>query len=260
VGDQGALVIKSVYPEMLADGDQPMEPFVPPIGLRRVLAHSGQSAIVLAVDLDTLVSEGRRTGGIVELVPQVGDFVAVDEPLFALYGGAMSISDEVLQGTVAFGTERTLEQDPIFAVRIVVDIALKALSPAINDPTTAVLALDQVHRLLRVVGKRRLRGDTIADRDGTVRLVYRIPDWEDFVNVACVEIRACGANNVQIARRMRAMLDNLTASLPPKRHAALESERRRLDQAIASLYPLPEDRALASLADSQGLGGSGGMT
>jgi uncharacterized membrane protein len=192
----------------------------------------------------------------VELVPQVGDFVATDEPLFALYGGAMSIDDEVLEACVAFGSERTLEQDPIFAVRIVVDIALKALSPAINDPTTAVLAIDQVHRLLRVVGKRRLRGDTVVDRDGETRLVYRTPNWEDFVNVACVEIRSCGANNVQIARRMRAMLDNLITSLPPQRHAALESERERLDYAIAQLYAIPEDRELASVADSQGLGGT----
>ena len=50
-----------------------------------------------------------------------------------------------------------MEQDPLFGFRIIVDIALKALSPAINDPTTGVLALDQIHRLLRVVGKRRLR-------------------------------------------------------------------------------------------------------
>jgi len=258
VGDEGVKVIKSVYPATLGDGDDYADSFVPPVGMHRTLTHSGPSAIVLAVDIDTIVSEARRTGGIVELVPQIGDFVAADEPLFALYGGAMSIKDDVLQATVAFGSERTLEQDPVFAVRIVVDIGLKALSPAINDPTTAVLALDQVHRLLRVVGKRRLRGDTITDRDGDARLVYRTPDWEDFVNVACVEIRACGANNVQIARRLRAMLDNLLASLPPKRHAALESERRRLDQAIASSYPIAEDRMLASVGDSQGLGGSAG--
>jgi uncharacterized membrane protein len=256
VGDEGVAVIRSVYPYTLADGDDFADSFVPPVGLHRTISHSGPSAIVLAVDIYTIVSEARRTGGIVELVPQVGDFLAVDEPLFTLHGGAMSIKDEVLEACVAFGSERTLEQDPVFAVRIVVDIALKALSPAINDPTTAVLAIDQVHRLLRVVGKRRLRGDTVVDRDGETRLVYRTPNWEDFVNVACVEIRSCGANNVQIARRLRAMLDNLIASLPAKRHPALESERLRLEYAVAQLYVIPEDRELASIADLQGLGGS----
>jgi uncharacterized membrane protein len=149
-----------------------------------------------------------------------------------------------------------LEQDPLFAFRIIADIALKALSPAINDPTTGVLALDQLNRLLRAVGRRRLRSDTIADRTGTPRVIYRTPNWEDYVYVSCVEIRACGAGNVQIARRLRAMLDNLIATLPARCVAALEAERRRLDLAIATLYSIPEDRELAAVPDAQGLGGS----
>ena len=107
--------------------------------------------------------EARRTRGIVEFVPQVGDFVAVDEPLFVLYGGATTIDDQAPRPSVAFGPERTMEQDPLFSFRIMVDIALKALSPAINDPTTGVLALDQIHRLLRSVGRRRLRGEVLTD-------------------------------------------------------------------------------------------------
>ena len=107
---------------------------------------------------------------------------------------------------MAFGPERTLKQDPIFGFRILVDIALKALSPAINDPTTGVLALDQIQRLLRAVGKRHLQSEVVADRDGEPRMIWRTPDWEDFVHLACHEIRICGGNNAQIARRLRAML------------------------------------------------------
>ena len=59
-----------------------------------------------------------------------------------------------------------MEQDPLFAFRILVDIALKALSPAINDPTTAVLALDQIHRLFRGVGRRRLASELLDDERG----------------------------------------------------------------------------------------------
>jgi hypothetical protein len=80
---------------------------------------------------------GRRSGnGIIEFVPQIGDFVAVDEPLFNLFGGAQSIDESTLRAAVAFGSERTIDQDPTFAFRIAADIALRALSPAINDPTT----------------------------------------------------------------------------------------------------------------------------
>lgn len=144
----------------------------------------------------------------------------------------------------------------MFAFRILVDIGLKALSPAINDPTTAVLAIDQIHRLLKAVGKRRLQCDEISDDSGRVRLIYRTPNWEDYVHVACNEIRTCGAANVQIARRLRAMLDNLCASLPAYRRIALDQERGRLDRALETLYPIPEDLALARIPDAQGLGGS----
>ena len=181
---------------------------------------------MLAVDLPTLVALARRTDGVIEFVPQVGDFVATDEPLFVLYGGAAAIADEALRATVAFGPERTLEQDPMFAFRILVDIGLKALSPAINDPTTAVLAIDQVHRLLRVLGQRHLRRRRHAGRSRRPRVIFRTPNWEDFVHVACTEIRACGADNVQVARRLRAMLENLVQSLPPHRHAALQRGAR----------------------------------
>ena len=192
----------------------------------------------------------------IEFVPQIGDFVAVEEPLFVLYGGATAIHDRVLRSTVALGRERTLEQDPMFAFRIIVDIALKALSPAINDPTTAVLALDQVQRLLRVVGRRQLRGEIIPDQNGQPRVIFRTPNWEDYVHVACREIRACGADNLQVARRMRAMLEDLRRTLPERRRAALQAELDLLNRAIDSHFPFPEDRLLAQIPDPQGLGGS----
>jgi uncharacterized membrane protein len=215
-----------------------------------------KSQIVLAVEVARLVQEARRLDGIVEFVPQVGDFVAADEPLFNLYGGAARIDDVDLYAAVAFGTERTIEQDPTFAFRILVDIALKALSPAINDPTTAVLAMDQIHRLLRVVGRRHLHGEAIRDAAGNVRVILRTPDWEDFVHVACNEIRACGAGSIQIPRRQRAMLENLIRSLPVARHAALREQLDLLDRTLPDYYKLPEDLALARIPDSQGLGGA----
>ena len=83
---------------------------------------------------------------------------------------------ELRREAVAFGPERTLEQDPLFSFRIMVDIALKALSPAINDPTTATLAVDQIHRLLRVVGRRRLSGEILTDGLGQPRVIYHTPN------------------------------------------------------------------------------------
>jgi uncharacterized membrane protein len=258
IGDDGLAVINAVYPRLA--GDTPDVATVLPAlpEPRRTVRHTGRSEIVVAVDLQTLVRRVRRSGGVIEFVPQVGDFLARDEPLFALYGDALSLDDDALRATVAFGVERTMEQDPLFSFRILADVALKALSPAINDPTTAVLALDQIHRLLRVVGKRRLSGEVIKAGAGQRRVIMRTPNWEDFVLLSCTEIRSCGAGNIQVARRLRMMLDNLIASLPAHRHQPLDEERKRLDQMLGALYAIPEDLALARVPDSQGLGGSSG--
>lgn len=151
-----------------------------------------------------------------------------------------------------------MEQDPMFAFRIQVDIALKALSPTINDPTTAVLAIDQLNSLLRMVGKRSLRDHEIVDPLGQPRVVFRTPNWEDFVHISFREIRHCGAGSLQIERRLRAMIENLTQSLPEHRHPALRVELDLLDRVIARQHSFDEDVALARIPDSQGLGGASG--
>ncbi|WP_121310480.1 DUF2254 domain-containing protein [Paraburkholderia sp. BL17N1] len=256
VGEQGIAVIESVYPALTADGATPAnrdkERDVPD----HIVRHHGKSGIVLALNLEMLVAKARRADAVIEFVPQVGDFVAMGEPLFYLYRNSGAIDDGRLRALVAFGTERTMEQDPMFAFRILVDIALKALSAAINDPTTAVLAIDQLHRLLRLVGKRSLHIEEMVDGSGRVRVILWTPKWEDFVHISFREIRQCGAGSIQIARRLRAALENLIQRLPEHRHAALLVELMLLDRAIALKHPFPEDLALARIADSQGLGGS----
>jgi uncharacterized membrane protein len=119
----------------------------------RTIVHQGVSAIILGVSIDALLAEARRSDGAIELVHQVGDFIGVDEPLF-LYGGARDADEGKLRSAVAFGPERTIEQDASFAFSVIVDIAIKALSKAINDPTRGVLAIDQLQRLLRAAGLR----------------------------------------------------------------------------------------------------------
>jgi uncharacterized membrane protein len=217
--------------------------------------HEGTSSIVLAVNVDKLRLEAENSSGIIEFVPQVGDFVAVGEPLFNLYGGASAIDDSVLRSTVAFGSERTMDQDPTFAFRIVIDIGLKALSPAINDPTTAVLAIDQLHRMLRLVGTRHLRTDELLDEAGELRVICRTPNWDDFINLAFSEIRFYGSTNLQIVRRLRAMIENLLLTLPDHRHEELRLQTELLGRAVKKAFENPEELTLGTTADSQGLGG-----
>jgi uncharacterized membrane protein len=258
VGESGIAVIQSVYPESTTSSC-PVDSSGRTASPDRIIVNTGTSGIVLAVDLKGLVTQARHANGMIEFIPQVGDFLAADEPLFRLYGGASAMDDRQLQAAVALGSERTLEQDPTFAFRILVDIAIKALSPAINDPTTAVLAIDQLHRLLRLVGMRHVSLEEICDEAGELRLIFLTPNWEDFVHLACTEIRHCGAGSIQITRRMRSMLENLMHTLPTHRHPELRKQLELLDRAIEGHYAFAEDRALARIPDPQGLGGAVGV-
>jgi uncharacterized membrane protein len=121
-----------------------------------------------------------------------------------------------------------------------------------------VLAIDQLHRMLRSVGTRHLRTEETTDSSGQLRVILRTPNWEDFVHLALTEIRLCGALNPQIARRLRAMIENLEQTLPDHRHAALRAQLKLLDRDLERVYANAEDIALARIADPQGLGGSSG--
>ncbi|WP_198021185.1 DUF2254 family protein [Rhizobium sp. IBUN] len=195
------------------------------------------------------MKEAQRFGLVIELPHFVGSFLESGEPLFRLYGDIAKIEKRRFPQNVAIGPERTIEQDPNFAFRIIVDITIKALSKAINDPTTAVLAVDQPNRLLRKVGERRLHGDQAFDKSGQLRLILQTPNWEDFVQLAVREIRFYGAENFQVARRLRARLENLLKTLPEARHPTLRTELNRLDDAVKTIHVLPADLALASIAD-----------
>lgn len=259
VAKKGRKILESVYPHKLdfrADPSLTAEP-VPDAGPVQTIL-SRKDGVVLAYDLHGLLAAACRFDGVIELTPQVGDFIAAGDPLFRVYRCNVPIPEPVLRSLVAVGQERTVEQDPTYAFRMLVDIASKGLSPAINDPTTAVLALDQIHHLLRNVGRRRLDDERVRDASGVVRLLYRTPDWEDFVRLAVTEIRQFGGTSIQIARRLRAMLENLIQTLPAERVPLLRQELAVLNRSAARCFSDPEDLAMAEESDFQGVGGKQG--
>jgi len=256
VAMMGRTVIKSVYPLLLNQ-----EPGAP--GIMRAIRDkeprtllSAVDGAILAFDLKGLVSLAERCDSLIELVPEVGQFVAVGDPLFLVYEDGHELPETSLRNSVAKGSERTLEQDPLFAFRILVDIAAKALSPAINDPTTAVLAIDQIHHLLRDVGRRYLGDGREEGPAGQLRLVYRTPNWEDFVQLGTTEIRQYGRDSIQVQRRLRAMLQDLIKTLPARRAPVLQKELALLRTSSRRAFPDLDDQTLAEAGDLQGIGGS----
>ena len=259
VAQQGLQVLDEVYPNPFANSPAPSRGLKNLNDSTRTVLHQDRSAIIIAVNVNALISSASRADAIIELIPRVGDFVAKGDPLFRLKGGReKEIDEHFLRAQVAFGRERTIAQDSTFAFRVIVDVAIKALSPAINDPTTAVIAIDQLQRLLGTVGRRDLRDEGMLDSRGELRLIFHTPNWNDFVDLTFSEIRMYGAANLQVVRRLRSMIREVLQNLPERRRELLRRELDLLDRSIERIYLLPEDVTRARIADSQGLGGASG--
>jgi uncharacterized membrane protein len=156
---------------------------------------------------------------------------------------------------IVLGVERTIEQDPAFAVRIMVDVAIKALSPAVNDPTTAVQVLNHLGDLLRRIGAVDFRPREPAE-PGQGRVLVAARDWEQYLALGVTEIRDYGASSVQVARRLRAMLEELHGAVLPEHRPAVEDELDRLEAAVTHALGSSPDLDRAREADRQGLGGA----
>lgn len=204
------------------------------------VVDAGSKGVVTAVEIDELVDEAARRDVVLTLVPSIGQFVPRGAPLLQVHGPAdRQTSDaEPLRRYVALGRERTMQMDLGFGFRQLVDVAEKALSPGINDPTTAIQCLDQIHNLLRQLMDRRFPPGCHHDDEGNVRLIIDVPTFDDYLHLGLDEIRHWGAGSVQVHRRIRQILSDLTT------HARREDQLRSLDRQLrlldSRLDDLPE--------------------
>ena len=222
-----------------------------------LVVRASRGGAIQAVDPDGLVEWARARGAELLLPHPVGDFVHTGEELVRVYGDEFGDrAAEELEGMIALGDERTFDQDPAFAIRMMVDMANRALSPAVNDPTTAVQVLDHIGEVLGLIGRTDLERRTkpaSAETPAAVVMVAR--RWEDFVTLALTEIREYGATSVQVMRRLRALLEELLETVRLEHRAAIEEELRRLDATVADAWRDSVDLDRARGADRQGIGG-----
>jgi uncharacterized membrane protein len=211
---------------------------------------------IQAIDTSGLVRVAREHGSTLVLHHVVGDFVPAGSTLIRVYGGGAEDerAEQHLRRMFVLGVERTIEQDPAFAVRIMVDVAIKALSPAVNDPTTAVQVINHLGDLLHVIGATDFR--RVPPRDGRAgRVFLRARGWEQYLELGVTEIRLFGAPSVQVARRLRAMLEELHAVVRPEHRPAVAEELARLETAVTLAACASPDFDRARVSDRQGLGG-----
>jgi uncharacterized membrane protein len=204
------------------------------------------------VNVARLVRIARRQGVVLRLIPRIGDFVVPGTPMLAVHGTG-ELSRRALSYTVSVGVERTFPQDLGFGLRQLSDIALRALSAAVNDPTTAVQCLDRIVQFLTVLARKPLGAVHHRDGKGEVRLVQDVPGWTDLVDLALAEVRLHSAGNPQVSRRLLAGIDDLLLIAPGERKEPLIRHRALLVQAVERAVPEAAEREFALLPDRQGI-------
>lgn len=204
-----------------------------------VIRWDRRSGVVTAIDADALMALCDQRPRTIALEPRVGDFVARGAVVAKAWGDVEDLDDRLLRQAIGTGSERSMWQDAAFGMRQLVDIAERALSPGVNDPSTAVQALDQLHDLLAVLMIKEIPSPYRVSSGGDLRLYLPRPDWDTYVSLAMDEIREYGVSSSQVRQRLRLLLHDLLERAPTSRQGALLRQLELLDElgAVAPVDP-----------------------
>jgi uncharacterized membrane protein len=216
-GEQGRQVVEDLYPPLEAPAATVLPGELDRLPLSQTLVLTGRPRTIQALDGHALLETACAASAVIDVGCAVGDTIGEGMVLLRVYGATKPIDERKLTNAFTLGDERTFEQDPKYAIFLLVDIAIRALSPAVNDPATAVQALDHIGDMLLRLGRRRLEIGAFRDGAGELRLVVPFPSWDDFLMLALEEIRHYGAGSKHVMRRIRALLADLVEVGPPER-------------------------------------------
>ena len=232
IAGQGRGIIGDLYPRQCPAQRPPAAPLPPQL---RTIIWPHRQAILQQLDLSRLLAAADG-GAVIVLRAGMGDTLQQGAPVADLHGGEAADA-AVLAGLVT-GRERTFDQDPQFAFRLLADIALRALSPAVNDPATAVQVLDTTESLLQVLVSRDLDVAEIADGTGTVRVVLALPSWDDYLRIALDDLIESAYRSPMVLLRARALLTTLLDAAPPARQPPITRRLHRAEQLGAGNFPV----------------------
>jgi uncharacterized membrane protein len=210
IATQGRAILDDLYPRPGTADPNRAAPLPP---LRRTITWPNRQAILQQLNLRRLLDAD--DGAVIVLRARIGDTLQEGAVVAGLHGG--DASDAVVLGGLLTGPERTFHQDPLFAFRLLADIGLRALSPAVNDPATAAQVLDTIESLLAPLVTRDLDVAEIADDAGAVKVVLAVPFWDDYLRLALDDLIESGSGSPMVLLRARALLAGLLNAAPPQR-------------------------------------------
>ena len=188
----------------------------------RALRWKERPGVLQRMDLDRLVELAGATDSVIALDVGVGDTVQEGAVLATVAGEDNGVIDaNAVISCIVIGIERTFDQDPRLAFRLLVDIAMRAQSAAINDQATTIQCLDVLEGLLRHLANRDLDIGHIHGPDGRLRVVLAVPTWTDYVSASVDDLTLAAVQSPTVLARIRTMLVDLDVVAPPGHREAL---------------------------------------
>jgi uncharacterized membrane protein len=246
--------VRRLFPVLLADSeDAAVTPTDAPSAddPRWRALVSPASGYLVMVDDDALVAAAVSGSTVIRMEKAVGEFVIEGEPILSVIESANrpadSIDDVALAACV-IERQRTMVQDVGFGIRQIVDVALRALSPGINDTTTAIACVQWLAVILSHLAVRRM-GPAIVRHDGRIRLISCGPGFGDMVSASFRQIRQHACDNAAVLESLVGALDRVAIrTAAPGRRADLAAEVRLLAKTIECSRTAAHDLDYVSLA------------
>ena len=237
VRGRGERVLRKLY---FHDHHRPVETDSLPEQVQVVRWERAHS-VLRQLDLPALHAAAVAADATIVVHARVGQELRRASTVFAVHGRS-TIDEAVLRAAIDNGIDRTFQQDPLLAFRLLTDIGVRALSPAINDPATAVSAIGQIDDLLSLVATRELDVGRVGDQHGVLRVALAMPSWPDFLEAAIDDLAHYGAEVPAVQRRIAALLDDLAESCRPDRVDAVAARRRTLESSRTLVTSSPTPR------------------
>jgi uncharacterized membrane protein len=231
IAGKGRVIIGELYRRPYTAG-RPPGVRLPP--RHRAILWPHRQAVLQQLDLSRLLAAAG--GAVVVLRAGIGETLQQDDLVADLHGG--EVADEAVLGGLVTGPERTFDQDPLLAFRLLADIGMRALSSAINDPATAEQVLDTMESLLRALVAQDLDVAEVADDAGTVRVVLALPSWDDYLRTGLDDLIESASQSPMVLLRARVLLTTLLDEAPPPRQPPLTRRLQRAEQLGAASFPL----------------------
>jgi uncharacterized membrane protein len=238
---RGREVIEGLYPQRPVPGTSQSQPLAP-TGGRPVLWRRPQTTLQ-QLELRRLLRAAERSGSVAAFRVRVGETLWPGATVAEVSG---SLDDDAVVASCVTGVNRTFDQDPLLAFRLLADIGLRAMSRAINDPATAVQVLDAIVGLLLVLAPRDLAVGAINSPSGVTPIHLDLPAWADFVGEGLDELLVDSRDSPMVLARAMTNLDRLARQVPPDRLSDVSSRLQQVHEYLRAgrLEPSEPDDAL----------------